>query len=87
MPLHLPSLCALTFLGLTHATSVGRRLQHRSAAALRNAHAGHLSQRIGAALLARRVVYERGALDDFEVLAGGFISVDMTEGDSNFQRL
>jgi hypothetical protein len=53
----------------------------------RDTHAGEgLSHRTGAAPLAR-LVHERSALDDFEVLAGGLILVEMAEGDSNLQRL
>jgi hypothetical protein len=47
----------------------------------RDSRAGQgLSQRTGAAPLAR-LVHERSALDDFEVLAGGLILVEMAEGD------
>ena len=41
---------------------------------------------LGAAPLAR-LMHERSALDNFEVLAGGLIFVEMAEGDSNLQRL
>jgi hypothetical protein len=47
----------------------------------RDSRAGQgLSQRTGAAPLAR-LVHERSALDDFEVLVGGLILVEMAEGD------
>ena len=34
-----------------------------------------------------RLVHERSALDDFQVLAGGLVLVEMAEGNSNLQRL